>query len=53
MLILSTRRNRMVVYLSQDRPNVEGVFQFMQEQGVGRSEYEVEVLPWGHRGPIN
>ena len=46
-LILSVRRNRLVVYLSQDRPNVEGVIEFMQGHGISRHDYEVEILPFG------
>ena len=46
-LIISVRRNRLVVFLSQDRPNVDGVIDFMHRNGIARADYEVEVLPFG------
>ena len=40
----------MVVYLSQDRPNTDGVLEFMHAHGVNRADFEVEILPWGRGG---
>lgn len=44
VLVLGIRSGCLVVYLSQERPNIQGVHAFMMQQGVPDHEYECKVL---------
>ena len=46
VLIVSNRRDRLMVYLSRDRPNVEGVVRFMVAHNVHQSLYDCQIMPY-------